>query len=159
MSFTTAPPLRYLVGAPRRSLCREALPLLGEVARSAEGVARGETGAEWKRKSRLNPAVSFPYWHFLYHGDPSVGLAAASSPKRGAKAVSLPPLRYLKGAPRPPPQRQTAPAAFRSGSCSIFSYLFFLFKSGFTGTPVPRPRHRRLSSRRRTARRRGWCGR
>ena len=37
--------------APMRDLCREALPLLGEVARSAKGVARGETRAEGKRKS------------------------------------------------------------------------------------------------------------
>ena len=39
---------------------RRALPLLGEVARSAEGVARVTTQAEWKRKSRLDSAFSFP---------------------------------------------------------------------------------------------------
>ena len=37
-----------------QNLCREALPLLGEVARSAEGVARVTTRAERKRQSRLN---------------------------------------------------------------------------------------------------------
>ena len=65
--------------------CREALPLLGEVARSAEGVARVETRAGGKRESGLNPAVSFPNWHSLNTGDPSAGLTAASSPRRGAK--------------------------------------------------------------------------
>ena len=65
--------------------CREALPLLGEVARSAEGVARVETRAGGKRESGLNPAVSFPNWNSLNTGDPSAGLTAASSPRRGAK--------------------------------------------------------------------------
>ena len=41
--------------------CREALPLLGEVARSAEGVARVETRAEWKRKSRVKTKFSPPF--------------------------------------------------------------------------------------------------
>ena len=50
--------------------CREALPLLGEVAHSAEGVARVETRAGGKRESGLNPAVSFPNWHALNTGDP-----------------------------------------------------------------------------------------
>ena len=35
-------------------------------------------------------AFSFPKWHFLYPGDPSVGLTPASSPKRGAKGEVLP---------------------------------------------------------------------
>ena len=42
-------------GAREPNPCREALPLLGEVARSAEGVARVETRAEWKRKSQPKP--------------------------------------------------------------------------------------------------------
>ena len=41
------------IDAPARNLCREALPLLGEVARSAEGVAGVEFGAGEKRKSGL----------------------------------------------------------------------------------------------------------
>ena len=64
--------------------CHEALPLLGEVARSAEGVARVETRAGGKRESGLNPAGSFPNGHSLNTGDPSVGFAA-SSPSRGAE--------------------------------------------------------------------------
>ena len=45
--------------APVLNSCREALPLLGEVARSAEGVARVTTQAEWKRKSRPKQPLSF----------------------------------------------------------------------------------------------------
>ena len=33
----------------------------------------------------LYNAFSFPKWHFIKSGDPSVGLTAASSPKGGAK--------------------------------------------------------------------------
>ena len=40
-------------GAREPNLCREALPLLGEVARSAEGVSGVETGAGEKRESGL----------------------------------------------------------------------------------------------------------
>ena len=67
--------------------CREALPLLGEVARSAEGVARVETRAGGKRESGVNPAVSFPNGQSLNTGDPSVSFAD-SSPRRGAKDVA-----------------------------------------------------------------------
>ena len=43
-----------VVNAPDSNLCRGALPLLGEVARSAEGAARAAAGAEHKRKNALN---------------------------------------------------------------------------------------------------------
>ena len=69
--------------------CREALPLLGEVARSAEGVARVETRAGGKRESGLNPAVSFPNWHSLNTGDPSAGLTAASVSLRLGHGAAL----------------------------------------------------------------------
>ena len=45
---------------PVRNLCREALPLLGEVARSAEGVASVAIRAEGKRKSRVKIKISPP---------------------------------------------------------------------------------------------------
>ena len=64
--------------------CREALPLLGEVARSAEGVARVETRAGGKRESGVNLALSFSNGQSLYPGDPSVSFAD-SSPSRGAE--------------------------------------------------------------------------
>ena len=77
--------------------CREALPLLGEVARSAEGVARVETRAGGKRESGVNLALSFSNGQSLYPGDPSVGFAA-SSPRRGAKdATPAPDGLYAHG--------------------------------------------------------------
>ena len=85
--------------------CREALPLLGEVARSAEGVARVETRAGGKRESGLNPAVSFPNWNSLNTGDPSAGLTAASSPApdglyaHGRYPFVLDPLFPVEGSP------------------------------------------------------------
>ena len=87
--------------------CREALPLLGEVARSAEGVARVETRAGGKRESGLNPAVSFPNWHSLNTGDPSAGLTAASAPApapdglyaHGRYPFVLDPLFPVEGSP------------------------------------------------------------
>ena len=85
--------------------CREALPLLGEVARSAEGVARVETRAGGKRERGLNPAVSFPNWHSLNTGDPSAGLTAASSPApdglyaHGRYPFVLDPLFPVEGSP------------------------------------------------------------
>ena len=57
MSFTTAPPLRYLAGAPRgdgaanapvRNPCRGALPLLGEVP-SAHTGERGRQSSDMSR--------------------------------------------------------------------------------------------------------------
>ena len=41
-------------------------------------------------KDRAQCDNSFPYWQSLSHGDPSVSLALASSPKRGAKGVDSP---------------------------------------------------------------------
>ena len=87
--------------------CREALPLLGEVARSAEGVARVETRAGGKRESGLNPAVSFPDWHSLNTGDPSAGLTAAITPApapiglyaHGRYPFVLDPLFPVEGSP------------------------------------------------------------
>ena len=67
---------------------REALPLLGEVP-SAHTVERGlrtRTGCR-PEKTERSAAHSFPHWHSLSHGDPSVSLSLDSSPKRGAKGV------------------------------------------------------------------------
>ena len=50
-------PLR---GAPRSKFCREALPLLGEVARSAEGVARGERVPLGKRQGGIKKTLVIP---------------------------------------------------------------------------------------------------
>ena len=63
MSFTTAPPLRCLKGAPRgcgavvaprTKFCRGALPLLGEVpsAHTGERGRRGTESAIWEKKEQ-----------------------------------------------------------------------------------------------------------
>ena len=67
---------------------REALPLLGEVP-SAHTGERGRRGGTWSRREKTERSTdhSFPHWHSLSHGDPSVSLTLDSSPKRGAKGV------------------------------------------------------------------------
>ena len=88
---STAPPK----GEPRagtNSLARRALPLLGEVpsAHTGERGLRSRTRSR-REKTERSADNSFPYWHSLSHGDPSVSLALASSPKRGAKGVDSAP--------------------------------------------------------------------
>ena len=125
MSFTTAPPLRYLKGAPRVrcSYCASAKPLprsaapsgvvqrrRGEtVARSAEGVARVKHGAGNKRKCfpTINPhfAAISPYT-FTSAGSSST--SGVSQPLYNKRSTLSPP----RAAPRPRrrrPQKRCAP--------------------------------------------------
>ena len=70
---------------------REALPLLGEVP-SAHTGERGRRGRMRCRREKTERSAdhSFPHWHSLSPGDPSVSLTLDSAPKRGAKGVDSP---------------------------------------------------------------------
>ena len=78
----TAPPKRGAKGAPQG-----AAPFRGSPQCAHWGKGSPESDTVQERKGRTHPAHSFPHWHSLSPGDPSVSLSLDSSPKRGAKGV------------------------------------------------------------------------
>ena len=82
---------------------------------------------EQSGKDSTHPAHSFPHWHFLSLGDPSVSLSLASSPKRGAKGVDESPradfdiVRTINRRNRLPNHRHSEEGEARRGN--PFSFL------------------------------------